>query len=102
MMQIQSQRETFAYRVAAFNPIQENFGPHYQPGKDPKIDAAANAYALWAGRLDDRNEPELSKNLVDAVHASGIPTESTGNLSWNPQDAWDMSSALQNHLRRPH
>ena len=77
--------------MAAFDPIQENFGPHYRPGKDPKIDAAANAYAMWAGRLDDSNFDRLSANMVDKINQAGFGPHT---------DPYDAMMEFQGHLRR--
>jgi GNAT superfamily N-acetyltransferase len=81
----------WAEKVGAFNPIEENFGPHYRPGKDKAIDNAANAYALWAGRLDDSNFDQLSDNMVNAINAAGFGPH---------HDPYDAMMELQDHLRK--
>ncbi len=71
--------------------IVENFGPHYRPGRDALIDAAANSWAKWAGRLDDRRFDALSNDLRQKVAEAGLGDH---------VDPYDASRALQNHVRQ--
>ncbi|QIG58318.1 hypothetical protein SEA_SKOG_166 [Gordonia phage Skog] len=73
------------------DPIADNFGPHYKPGYDGDLDAAAEAYVRWAGRLDDSKVDHLNATLIDAVDKAGLGRH---------EDAWDAANALQDHTRR--
>ncbi|QDH91870.1 hypothetical protein SEA_PHRAPPUCCINO_195 [Mycobacterium phage Phrappuccino] len=81
-------------KIGASQFIVDNFGPHYEPGHDPAVDSAANAWAMWAGRTDDRDFDDLSSKLIDAVGAAGLRHKNSH------EDPYDASMALQNHLRR--
>ncbi|QDF18589.1 hypothetical protein SEA_PUPPER_103 [Gordonia phage Pupper] len=73
------------------DPIADNFGLRYRPGGNPALDAAAEAYVRWAGRLDDSKVDHLNAALIDAVGKAGLGKH---------DDAWDAANALQDHTRR--